>query len=58
VREKQRAWKRAAVAASIERFPKKFDTETIVRAWCATVNNARPHEERHECEAVSTNFRE
>ena len=24
----------------------------IVRAWCATFNNARPHEERLECEAL------
>ena len=48
----------AAVAASIERSPSEVNTETIVRAWCATVNNARPHEERLECEAVSPNFRE
>jgi hypothetical protein len=25
-------------------FPNEVDTETIVRAWCGTVNNARPHE--------------
>jgi len=39
-------------------FPNEVDMETIVRAWCATVNNARPHEERLECEAISPNFRE
>ena len=37
-------------------FPIEVDMETIVRAWCATVNNARPHEERLQCEAVSPNF--
>ena len=59
VGERQRARKetRAVVVASIERSPIE-DTETIVRAWCATVNSARPHEERLECEAVSPNFRE
>ena len=39
-------------------FPSEVDTETILRAWCATVNNARPHEEILECEAVMPNFRE
>ena len=37
-------------------FPIEGDTEMIVRARGATVNNARPHEERLECEAVSPNF--
>ena len=26
-------------------FPNEVDMETIVRAWCATVNNSRPHED-------------
>jgi hypothetical protein len=39
-------------------FPNEVNTETIVRSWCATVNNARPHEERLECQAASPNFRE
>ena len=39
-------------------FPNEVDTETIVRAWCATVNIARPHDERLKCEAASPNFRE
>ena len=40
------------------RFHWMFPTEIIVRAWCATVNNARPHEERLECEAILPNFHE
>ena len=39
-------------------FPIEVNMETIVTAWCATVNNARPHEEKLECEAVSPNFHE
>ena len=37
-------------------FRNEIDTETIVRAWCAVGNNAIPHEEGLECEAVSPNL--
>ena len=37
-------------------FPNEVDTETFVRVCCATVNNARPHKERLECETLSPNF--
>ena len=47
----------AAVAASIERFPMKSTRKRSSELVCQ-VNNARPHEERLECEAVSPNFRE
>jgi hypothetical protein len=33
-------------------FHSEVGTETIVRAWCATDNNARPHEERPECKLI------
>jgi hypothetical protein len=48
----------AVVAASIERSPMKSTRKLSSKAWCATVNNARPHEERLECQAVSPNFHE
>ena len=37
-------------------FPNEVDMEKTVRAWCATVINASPHDVRLECEAVSPSF--
>ena len=38
--------------------PNEVDAETIIRAWCATVNDVRPHEQRLESEVVPFDFRE
>jgi hypothetical protein len=34
-------------------FHSEVNVEIIIRAWCAMVSDVRPHEERHESEAVT-----